>query len=139
MLQSKSLFLASEKFYVATINGSTRPGPRGVAMFVWDHEGHSWQSKWNRSDISSVSIVPMISGGSRLAVVDGYLAPTWGDRYHIGLDLDSGETALLIKAGKNPLFNGMFAPIKVSYDGRIMYPMAYGLVLLDTFRMKKLR
>lgn len=132
-------FLAHENYYVATINGSSRPGPRGVAMFVWDNKNHAWQSKWKRNDVSSISIVPMISGQGRLAIVEGYLAPSWGDRYHIGLDIDSGETALLIKAGTNPLFNGMFSPLKIAYDGRIMYPMAYGLVLLDTTLMKKLR
>jgi len=132
-------YLSDYRYYISMINGATRPGPRGVAMLEWSSITHSWRQKWQRTDISSVSTVPMISGASRMAYIDGYMAPNWDDRYQIGLNIDSGETKLLIRTGTNPIFNGMFATVKVSADGRLLYPMAFGVVLLDTAKMKKLK
>ncbi|MNO07790.1 hypothetical protein D3C81_2301370 [compost metagenome] len=44
---------------------------------------------------------------------------------------------LEIATGSDPVFNGMYAPMKVDKQGRLMYGMAFGLVLMDTERMQK--
>ena len=124
-------------FYVTMINGATRPGPVGAATLKWDRNRHAWQQLWARTDVSSISIVPMISGGSRMAIIDGYFADRWNDRHHIGMDLDSGKTVMTIRTGADPRFNGMYAPIKVDEQGNLMYGMAFGLVRLDSARMKR--
>jgi hypothetical protein len=131
-------YLAKDSTYVTMLNGATRPGPRGVAMFKWDSQAHTWKQLWTRTDVSSISIVPMISGGGRMAIIDGYFADKWSERYQIGMDLDSGKTVLKIHTGSDPRFNGMYSAIKVDEQGAIMYGMAFGLVRLDISKMKKI-
>jgi len=131
-------YLARDNYYVSMLNGATRPGPKGVAMLKWDQKSDAWKQLWMRNDVSSISTVPMISGGGRMAIIDGYFTRDWNDRYHIGMDLDSGDTVLKIHTGSDPRFNGMYSAIKVNESGAIQYGMAFGLVRLDTTRMKKL-
>ncbi|MDD2047847.1 hypothetical protein [Pseudomonas putida] len=131
--------LNEAKYYVTMLNGMTRPAPEGVAMLKWDSTRDVWNSQWVRSDVSSISVVPMISGGSRMAVVNGFYTNRLGEGYHIGMDLDTGKTVLEIATGSDPLFNGMYAPIKVDAQGRLMYGMAFGLVLMDTRRMEAVK
>ena len=123
--------------FVSLINGATRPGPRGAATLKWQQNTHAWKLQWARTDVSSISIVPMISGASRMAVIDGYFAGKWNDRYHIGMDLDTGKTVMTIRTGSDPTFNGMYSPIKVDPQGHIFYSGAFGLMRLDTARMKR--
>ena len=130
--------LSRDSYYVNLVNGATRPGPVGAAGFKWDHGKHAWTQQWARSDVSSISVVPMISGESRMAIVDGYFAGRWGDRHHIGMDLDTGKTVLSIRTGTNPMFNGMYAPIKVDGHGNFLYGMAFGLVRMDSSKMKRI-
>ncbi len=126
-------------YYNAMINGMTRPAPRGVAMLKWNHTKHEWKQLWSRNDVGSISIVPMISGNdkSRMAIINGVYADRMGEGYHLGFDLDTGKTVLEIASGSDPVFNGMYAPIKVDKEGRILYGMAFGLVLMDPARMQK--
>jgi len=131
-------YLARDNYYVSMLNGATRPGPKGVAMLKWDQSSDGWKQLWMRNDVSSISTVPMISGGGRMAIIDGYFTRDWNDRYHIGMDLDSGDTVLKIHTGSDPRFNGMYSAIKVNESGAIQYGMAFGLVRLDTTKMKKL-
>ena len=121
------------------INGATRPGPVGAAAFKWDRTKHAWTQRWARTDVSSISIVPMISGGSHMAIIDGYFAGRWNDRHHIGMDLDTGETVMSIRTGSDPIFNGMYAPIKVDPQGNLFYGMAFGMVRMDTAKMKRVK
>jgi hypothetical protein len=124
-------------YFATMVNGATRPSPRGAAMLKWDQRRHAWSTLWTRTDVGSISVVPMISGGSRMAIIDGYFADRLNQRYHIGMDLDTGKTALTIKTGSDPRFNGMYAPIKCDPDGNIMYGMAFGLVRMDVSKMKQ--
>ena len=73
-----------------------------------------------------------------MAIIDGYFAGRWGDRHHIGMDLDTGKTVMSIRTGSNPMFNGMYAPVKVDADGHLMYGMAFGMVRMDQSRMKRI-
>lgn len=129
--------LAKSGYYVTMLNGMTRPAPNGVAMFKWDNGKDQWSTLWTRTDVGSISIVPMISGGSRMALINGFYAGRLGEGFHIGMDIDTGKTVLEIATGSDPVFNGMYAPMKVDKQGRIMYGMAFGMVLMDTSRMQK--
>jgi hypothetical protein len=106
-------------------------------MFKWDNAKDQWNTLWTRDDVGSISIVPMISGGSRMALINGFYAGRLGEGFHIGMDLDTGKTVLEIATGSDPVFNGMYAPMKVDKQGRLMYGMAFGMVLMDTNRMQK--
>ncbi len=130
---------STESYYVNLINGATRPGPVGAAAFKWDQRKHLWTQQWARTDVSSISVVPMISGPSNMAIIDGYFADRWNDRHHIGMDLDTGKTVMSIRTGSDPLFNGMYAPIKVDSQGHLFYGMAFGMVRMDTTKMKRIQ
>ena len=129
--------LSKSGYYVTMLNGMTRPAPSGVAMFKWDNAKDQWSTLWTRNDVGSISIVPMISGGSRMALINGFYSDRLGEGFHLGMDLDTGKTVLEIATGSDPIFNGMYAPLKVDKQGRIMYGMAFGMVLMDTNRMQK--
>jgi hypothetical protein len=129
--------LSTESFFGNMVTGATRPGPQGAAAFRWDHAQHRWSQRWARDDVSSISIVPMISGGSHMAIIEGYFADRWNDRHHIGMDLDTGETVMSIRSGSDPRLNGMYTPVKCDSQGRIFYGMAFGIVRLDTTKMKR--
>ncbi|NBW90422.1 MAG: hypothetical protein EBR51_11065, partial [Gammaproteobacteria bacterium] len=115
--------------------GYTRPLPRGIAMFRWDSAAHRWQSLWHRSDIGTVATVPMISGASRMVIVNGGFGDRLGEMYHLGFDLDDGSLVMSIASGADPLFNGAFTGIKCDRDGRLMYTTVLGLVRFDVARM----
>ncbi|GAB3093323.1 hypothetical protein GCM10027081_13750 [Cupriavidus yeoncheonensis] len=129
--------LSPASFYVSLINGATRPGPAGAAALKWQQKTHRWERLWTRPDVSSISVVPMISGAGRMAIVDGYFVGRWNDRYHIGLDLDTGKTVMTIRTGSDPTFNGLYSPVKVDPQGHIFYSGAFGLMRLDTAKMKQ--
>ena len=139
ILSKETPLLSQDSYYVNMINGATRPGPVGAAAFKWDRTKHAWTQRWARTDVSSISIVPMISGGSHMAIIDGYFAGRWNDRHHIGMDLDTGETVMSIRTGSDPIFNGMYAPIKVDPQGNLFYGMAFGMVRMDTAKMKRVK
>jgi len=137
ILTKEEPLLSQDSYYVNIINGATRPGPVGVAAFKWNHAKHQWTKQWARADVSSISIVPMISGDSHMAIIDGFFADHWNDRHHIGMDLDTGKTVMSIRTGTDPKFNGMYAPIKVDAEGHFFYGMAFGVVRLDPAKMKR--
>lgn len=135
IVSNETATLSTQGFYVNLINGATRPGPTGAAAFKWSTASHSWAQQWTRKDVSSISVVPMISGGSRMAIIDGYYANKWNERHRIGMDLDTGRTVMDINVGSDPVFNGMYAPIKVDFAGNIFYGAAFGLVHVDIKKM----
>ena len=138
ILTKEEPLLSQDSYYVNLINGSTRPGPVGAAAFKWDRGTHAWKSQWARTDVSSISIVPMISGGSHMAIIEGFFADQWSQRYHIGMDLDTGKTVMKIAAGSDPRLNGMYAPVKIDSQGAILYGMAFGLVRIDPSKLKRI-
>lgn len=129
--------LDPNSYYVNLLLGATRPGPTGVASFRWNSQEHRWKQLWARNDVSSISVVPMISGQGHMAIIDGYFSKSWNDRHHIGMDLDTGKTVLSIREGSDPIYNGMYSPIKVDAQGNIFYGTAFGLLHLDTSKMKR--
>ncbi|MFZ8985881.1 MAG: hypothetical protein ACO21O_03520 [Steroidobacteraceae bacterium] len=117
--------------------GFTRPLPRGIAMFRWDDEAHRWQSLRQRSDVATVATVPMISGGSRMVIVNGTFGERLGELYHLGFNLDDGQLVMSIASGADPLFNGVFTGIKCDRDGSLMYTTLFGLLRMDVERMEQ--
>ncbi|MFZ9904162.1 MAG: hypothetical protein ACO3GE_02065 [Steroidobacteraceae bacterium] len=115
--------------------GFTRPLPRGIAMLRWDSSEKRWRALWSRSDIGTVATVPMISGGSRMVIVNGTIGDRLGDLYHLGFNLDDGELVMSVASGPDPLFNGVFTGIKCDRDGSLMYTTLFGLLRMNVDRM----
>jgi hypothetical protein len=79
----------------------------------------------------------MISGGSRMVIVNGTLGDRLGELYHLGFDLDSGELVMSIASGDDPLFNGAFTGIKTDHDGTLLYTTVLGLLRFKVDRMDR--
>ena len=116
--------------------GVTRNPPPGTSMYQWNHKTHNWKHLWARSDIGTLATVPFISGPSNMVIVDGYFTKRLGEAFHLGLDLDSGETVMSIATGLDPIFNGTYTGIKCDLDGSLMYTTMFGLVRFDVTKMK---
>ncbi|MEY3703455.1 MAG: hypothetical protein RLZZ561_1075 [Pseudomonadota bacterium] len=115
--------------------GTTRPLPRGIAMYRWQSDAKRWRALWSRRDIGTVATVPMISGRSRMVVLNGTLGDKLGSLYHLGFNIDTGRLDLSIAAGSDPRFNGAFTGLKTDDRGRLVYTTLHGLVRFDTERM----
>lgn len=124
-------------FVRGLLAGFTRPLPRGVAMFEWDAVADRWRPRWSRTDVGTVATVPMISGGSRMVIVNGTLGDRLGELYHLGFDLDSGDLVMSIASGDDPLFNGAFTGIKTDHDGTLLYTTVLGLLRFKVDRMDR--
>jgi hypothetical protein len=82
-----------------------------------------------------VATVPMISGGSRMVIVNGTIGDRLGDLYHLGFNLDDGELVMSVASGPDPLFNGVFTGIKCDRDGSLMYTTLFGLLRMNVEHM----
>ena len=132
-------YLAPGSYYRGLLVGATRPPPTGAAMFKWNTTSHTWSALWTRLDVGSLATVPMLSGGSRMVILDGYFTDQLNRQYHMGLDIDTGATVMSIDTGSDPLFNGTFSGLKCDRDGNLWYSMMFGLVRFDVSKMKRLR
>jgi hypothetical protein len=130
-------YLGPGAYYRGLLIGATRPPSAGAAMFKWDTARRAWQPRWVRNDVGILATVPMISGGSRMVIVDGYLAGRLNEAFHLGMDLDTGETVMSIATGSDPIFNGTYTGLKIDRDGSLMYTMMFGLVRFDVSRMRR--
>lgn len=104
-------------------------------MFRWSARENRWQRAWQRDDIATVATVPMISGGSRMVIVNGGFDDRPGELYHLGFDLEHGELVMSIASGKDPRFNGAFTGIKCDRDGNLMYTTVLGLLRFEVGKM----
>ncbi|MEY3573155.1 MAG: hypothetical protein RJA77_1070 [Pseudomonadota bacterium] len=115
--------------------GATRQGPRGGAMYRWNSTLSQWTLLWTKPEIMPVATVPMISGPSRVVVVNAFLSNRPKESFHLGFDLDSGKTVLSVAASLNPAFNGAFSGIKCDDQGSLWYSTMLGLIRLDVSKM----
>jgi hypothetical protein len=110
-------------------NGVTRKGSTGVEKFTWDPAADRWTSAWANSEVSSPSIVPMISAGSNQVYVNRYVDDAWEIT---GLDWDSGEVITRLILGDSHAYNGAYSLIQVMYDGDIVVGGLTGHYRIDT-------
>ena len=124
-------------YFRGLVAGTTRKPPTGAAMYQWQSKTNKWQHRWTRDDIGVFATVPFISAPSEMVVVNGVYSERAGEIYHLGFDLDSGETVMSIASGTNPIYNGTFTGVKCDLDGDIMYTTMFGLIKMDVTKMKK--
>ncbi|MEY3984610.1 MAG: hypothetical protein RLZ59_55 [Pseudomonadota bacterium] len=117
--------------------GTTRPLPRGIAMYQWNSDKKRWRALWHRLDVGTVATVPMISGKSRMVTLNGTLGDKLGQLYHLGFDIDTGRLDLSIASGSDPRFNGAFTGLKTDDRGRLVYTTVHGLVRFETEQMRR--
>lgn len=130
-------YLAPGAYYRGLMMGATRAPPAGAAMYRWDARQRRWSHLWSRPELGMLATVPMISGGSRMVIVNGIEGGRLGRLMHLGLDLDSGQTVMSIDSGLDPIFNGSFTGIKCASDGALWYTTMFGLLRMNVQAMER--
>lgn len=110
-------------------SGFTREGPTGAEKFQWDTESDSWIRAWANPDLASPSTVPMISGGSNQAYVNGFVDGKWEVT---GVDWDSGEVVTRLRMGKSQAYNGAYSVISMLPGGDIVLGGLFGTMRIRT-------
>ncbi len=93
--------------------------PFGVERLQWDTEKNQWSTVWNRSDVSSVSMIPAVSSASNMVFVNGY---TKADGWEVsGLDWETGATVHRVIFGQTSRGNGAYAIIQYLENGDLLF------------------
>ena len=90
----------------------------------WNTKEKKWESKWTRSDVSSVSMIPAVSIKSEMVFVCG-----WNDASGwevTGLDWKSGATRHRSILGKSNRANGAYAIIQYLANGDLLFNSVAG-------------
>lgn len=111
--------------------GPAYDAPYGVERFEWDMSSQEWVSRWDRSDVSSTSMIPVHSESGNMALINGYSSENGWEV--LGFDWNSGETVhrtifgdknfgngayavLQYLENQDLLFNSFSGPIRIHYD-----------------------
>ncbi len=103
--------------------GPLTPGPKGAECVRWNVKDNKWESKWTRSDVSSISMIPSVSIPSEMVFVNGYDNEGW---VITGMDWKTGETRQRVSFGKNNRGNGAYAVIQYLSDGSLLFNSVAG-------------
>ncbi len=103
--------------------GPLTPGPKGAECVRWNVKENKWESKWTRSDVSSISMIPSVSVPSEIVFVNGYDNDGW---VITGMDWKTGETRQRVSFGKNNRGNGAYAVIQYLSDGSLLFNSVAG-------------
>ncbi|WP_454763687.1 hypothetical protein [Cupriavidus campinensis] len=91
----------------------------GAERFEWDTKAKKWQSVWTRNDVVSTSMVPTVSGPSKMVFVNGY---TKADGWEVtGMDWNTGKTVHRSIFGQDNLGNGAYALIQAFPNGDLLF------------------
>lgn len=91
----------------------------GAERFEWDTKTKTWRSVWTRNDVVSTSMVPTVSGPSRIVFVNGY---TKADGWEVtGMDWETGKTVHRSIFGQDNLGNGAYALIQSLPNGDLLF------------------
>ncbi len=103
--------------------GPLTPGPKGAECVSWNVKEHRWESKWCRSDVSSISMIPSVSIPSEVVFVNGYESDGW---VVTGMDWKTGATRQRVSFGTNNRGNGAYAVIQYLSDGSLLFNSVAG-------------
>ncbi len=115
--------IISDKVVGVLAIGLLTPGPRGAECVRWNVRENKWESKWTRSDVSSISMIPSVSVPSEVVFVNGYDNDGW---VITGMDWKTGETRQRVSFGKNNRGNGAYAVIQYLSDGSLLFNSVAG-------------
>lgn len=113
----------SDKMVGVLAIGPLTPGPKGAECVRWNVKENKWESKWTRTDVSSISMIPSVSIPSEMVFVNGYDNDGW---VITGMDWKTGETRQRVSFGKNNRGNGAYAVIQYLPDGSLLFNSVSG-------------
>ena len=103
--------------------------PQGVEKVEWNTKTKSWKSVWTRSDVSSISTVPSLSGPSNIVFVNGYNKKTGWEV--TGMDWNTGKTVHKSIFGKDNFGNGAYSIIQFFPNGDMLFNSIAGPIRIN--------
>ncbi|MBP9477451.1 MAG: hypothetical protein KBF12_02430 [Sebaldella sp.] len=103
--------------------------PHGAERLEWNPKTHSWKSIWVRSDVTSISTVPSLSGPSNIVFINGYYKDSGWEV--TGMDWNTGKTVHRSIFGKDNFGNGAYAIMQFLPNGDLLFNSIAGPIRID--------
>ncbi|NIF07444.1 hypothetical protein F3J23_18650 [Chryseobacterium sp. Tr-659] len=112
-----------DKIIDAMTVGPVHPGPKGMERLEWNPEKHEFTSVWTRNDVVSTSMVPVVTSGSNIVLINGY---TKEKGWQVtGLDWNTGKDRLHVNFGFTNRGNGAYANLQL-LEGDLLFNSVIG-------------
>ena len=104
--------------------GPLHPGPKGMERVEWNTEKNEFESVWTRNDVVSTSMVPLVTSGSNMVLVNGYTKERGWEI--TGLDWNTGKNRTRIEFGQTNRGNGAYAILQLLENGDLLFNSVIG-------------
>lgn len=104
--------------------GPVHPGPKGMERVEWNPQKNEFSSVWTRNDVVSTSMVPLVTSGSNMVLVNGYTAERGWEI--TGLDWNTGKNRTRIEFGHTNRGNGAYAILQLLENGDLLFNSVIG-------------
>lgn len=104
--------------------GPVHPGPKGMERVEWNTEKNEFSSVWIRNDVVSISMVPLVTSGSNMVLVNGYTTERGWEI--TGLDWNTGKTRTRVEFGHTNRGNGAYAILQLLENGDLLFNSVIG-------------
>jgi len=104
--------------------GPVHAGPKGMERVEWNPEKNEFASVWTRNDVVSTSMVPLVTSGSNMVLVNGYTAERGWEI--TGLDWNTGKNRTRVEFGKTNRGNGAYAILQLFENGDLLFNSVIG-------------
>lgn len=104
--------------------GPVHPGPKGMERVEWNTEKNEFTSVWTRNDVVSTSMVPLVTSGSNMVLVNGYTTERGWEI--TGLDWNNGKNRTRVEFGQTNRGNGAYAILQLLENGDLLFNSVIG-------------
>lgn len=104
--------------------GPLHPGPKGMERVEWNTEKNEFESVWTRNDVVSTSMVPLVTSGSNMVLVNGYTKERGWEI--TGLDWNTGKNRTRVEFGQTNRGNGAYAILQLLENGDLLFNSVIG-------------
>jgi len=104
--------------------GPVHAGPKGMERVEWNTDKNEFTSVWTRNDVVSTSMVPLVTSGSNMVLVNGYTTERGWEI--TGLDWNTGKNRTRIEFGQTNRGNGAYAILQLLENGDLLFNSVIG-------------
>jgi hypothetical protein len=90
----------------------------------WDPNKNEFTSFWTRDDVVSISMVPLVTSGSNMVLVNGYTKERGWEV--TGLDWSTGKNRTRVEFGQTNRGNGAYAILQILENGDLLFNSVIG-------------
>ncbi len=104
--------------------GPVHQGPKGMERVEWNPEKNEFFTVWTRNDVVSTSMVPLVTSGSNMVLVNGYTTERGWEI--TGLDWNTGKNRTRVEFGQSNRGNGAYAILQLLENGDLLFNSVIG-------------